>query len=173
MGFGAALLALSAVQSISQIKAGYEQKAEADLNATILAGEAGLVDVKKGIEAKQYDRAAGQAMSTGMARTAAAGLRPTGSAMAVMLDSQKQIQIDKAIGQFNLEQEKRYITNQASAYRRAGSAAVRSGYSNAFSTILSGAANYGMYKGGGKLTQQGTVKDTTFDSVVKKQWGNR
>ena len=166
MGFSAALLALSAVQSISQVQQGYAQKAEADANATLIEGKAGLIDIQKGIENDQYNRAKGQAASDAAAHTAGAGLMLTGSKMAIMLDTQKQLSLDQAVGQFNFDQEKRFTLAQADATRRGGAAAVRAGYSNAFSTVLKGASNYAMYKGAGKLTKTGTVKDPTFDSVL-------
>jgi hypothetical protein len=65
-----------------------------------------------------------------------------------MLDAQTQINIDQSIAKFNKEQEKSYTQSQADAYRRQGKQSVSSGYSNAFSTILSGASNYAMYKYG-------------------------
>ena len=172
MEFGAALLALSAVQSINQIGQGYAQKAEANLNATIIEGKAGLIDVQKDIESRQYDIRKGQVLSESMARTGAAGIKPTGSALTVMLNTQKQMSLDQAIGQFNYEQEKRFTLAEADAMRRSGKAAVSAGWSNAFTTMLTGAAQYGMYKGGNRLTQQGTVKDTTFDSIVSQKRGN-
>lgn len=186
MGFGGALLALSAVQAISQIGQGYAQRekglaiqAEHDLNATIIEGKAGLIDVAKGIEKEQYDKYAGRIMGESYASVAAMGLRPSGSVMNVIVATQKAIRIDQAIGQFNFEQEKRFTLAEARGERRRGEwaaeegkQAVRSGYVNAFSTMLSAAAQYGMYKGMSKkttVTQQGTVKDTTFDKVFKVQ----
>jgi len=163
---GVVSLALSAVQGISQIGQGYAQKAEAERNATLIEGKAGLIDIQKGIENEQYFRAKGQVLSTSMARTAAAGLKPTGSVMAVMLDTQKQMSLDQAIGQFNFDMEKRYTLAEAESVRRGGTAAVKAGYGRAFSTMLSSASKYGMAKFGTKLTQSGTVKDTTFDSVI-------
>lgn len=160
MGFSAALLALTAVNAISQINQGYAQEAEANLNATIIEGKAGLIDVQKGIENEQYNRAKHRALSTGMARTAGAGIKPTGSAMAVMLDVQKQISLDQAIGQFEYDQEKRFTYAEADAQRRKGAMAVREGYSGAFSTMLRGGSNYAMYR-------WGTGRNTTFDSVNK------
>lgn len=161
MGFSGVLLALSAVQAISQVSQGYAQKKESDLNATIIEGKAGLIDIQKGIEYGQYQRQKGSTLSEGMARTAGAGIKPTGSAMAVMLDTQKQMSLDQAIGQFNFDQEKRFTQAEASAERRRGAASVRSGYSNAFSTMLSAGSSYAM-------TSVGTKKDTTFDTVLKK-----
>lgn len=147
MSFGGLMFATAALQAVSQIGQGYAQKEEAKLNATIIEGKAGLIDVKKGIENVQYERMKAQVSGKSMANIAKAGIMPGGSPMAVMLDAQTQIGIDQAIGQFNLEQEKRYTLSQAEQARRQGRQAVYSGYSNAFSTMLSGVSNFAMYKG--------------------------
>jgi hypothetical protein len=73
--------------------------------------------------------------------------------------------IDQAIGRFNLDQEKNYTLAEADAYRRKGKMALSSGWSNGLVSAMSGVAQYQMYKGG--ITTAGTVKDTTFDSVYK------
>jgi hypothetical protein len=147
MSFGAALFAMSAVQAVSQVSQGYAQKAEAKLNATILEGKAGMIDVQKDIENNQYNRLKGQVAGKSMATVAKAGIMPQGSAMAVMADAQTQINIDQAIGQFNLEQQKRYTLAEADALKRQGKQAVYSGFSSAFSTMLSGGAAFAQYKG--------------------------
>jgi hypothetical protein len=163
MGFSTALLALSSLQAVSQIGQGYVQKSEAKYNATLLEGKASLIDVQKGIENRQYERLKARTLSTSLSRTAGAGIKPTGSAMAVMLDTQKQINLDQITGQFNLDQKKRYTLYEAGSYRRSGKQAVKSGYMNAFSTMLSGGYRYGRSKN--IFTPQGTVRDNTFDSV--------
>lgn len=157
MSFGAALFAMSAVQAVSQIGQGYAQKAESNYNATLYEGKAQQIGVQQDIENAQYERLKGQTMSKSMANIAKAGIMPTGSAMAVMLDTQTQINIDQAIGKYNLEQQKQYTLAEADAYRRQGKQAVYTGYSNAFSTMLSGASNYATYKGFGSNNK------TSFD----------
>ena len=164
--FGAALLAMSAVQSISQIGQGYAQKSEANYNATIKENQASMIGLQSDIEQGQYQRMKGQYLSKSTAQIGAAGIAPEGSAAAVMLDTQAQIGIDQAIAKFNKTQEQNYALSEASAYKRAGKQAVYSGYSNAFSTMLQGVSNYAMYNGLGNKTSVGTRKDTTFDTNV-------
>jgi hypothetical protein len=154
MSLGGALFAMSAVQAVSQIGHGYAQKAENDYNATLLEGKANLIDTQKEIESGRYDRLKGQYLSKSIANVAASGIMPQGSALAVMLDAQTQINIDQAISKFNFDTEKSYTMSESEAQRRAGKSAVRGGYTNAFSSMLSGAANYAMYK----------HKATSFDS---------
>jgi hypothetical protein len=146
MSFGATLFAMAAVQGISQITQGYAQKEEAKFNASLAEGKANLIGAQQEIDAGQYQRLKGQYMSTSMANIAKAGIMPTGSAMAVMLNTQTQINIDQAISKFNLEQQKQYTLSEANALRRQGRQSVSSGYSNAFSTVLSGASDFAKYK---------------------------
>jgi hypothetical protein len=88
-------------------------------------------------------------MGKSMSNIAASGIAPKGSPMAVLLDSQTQINLDQAIGQFNLEQQKRYTLAEADQVKRQGAAAARSGYTNAFASMLQGASSYASYKGWG------------------------
>jgi hypothetical protein len=150
------LLALTAVQGISQIGQGYAQKAEMKYNASLTEGQARLIQVQKDIEKAQYQRMKGKVLSTSMANLGKAGIMPTGSAAAVMIDTQRQIGIDQAIGQYNLEMQKQYKLSEAEAMRRKGKMAVQAGWTNAFTSILQGASNYGSY-GGGKQMGGGGV----------------
>jgi hypothetical protein len=151
-------LALGAVSAISSIQQGQAANQEAKINAALMEGKAGLIDVQKGIENEQYNRLKGQSMGKSVVAIAGQGVKMSGSPMAVLLDSQKQINIDQAIGQFNLEQQKRYTLAEADQIRRQGKAAVSSSYTNAFTSILSGASNYATYKGWGAKS--------TFDTSV-------
>jgi hypothetical protein len=143
----AAILGLTAFQVASQVGQGYAQQAEAKYNASLLEGKAKLIDVQKEIEFAQYERMKNRMLSTSVANVAAAGLMPTGSAAAAMIDAQTNIGIDQAIGQFNFEQEKRYTLAEAAAIKRKGAQAVIAGYTNAFSTALKGGFMYGQQKG--------------------------
>ena len=163
MSFGGLLLAMTAVQAIAQLGQGKVAKAEADYNATLLEGKANVIGAQAEIEYGQYQRVKGQTMGKSVANVAASGIGLGGSAMAVMLNTQTQIGIDQAIGQFNFEQEKQFTLNEAEAMRRQGRQAVSTSRYNAFSTMLQGVSNYAMYK----YTSTGTVKDTTFDTVTK------
>jgi len=144
----AIILAMTAVQAISQIGQGYEQRAEDEFNATVLDTKAAQIDVQKDIQLGQDKRAAGRLLSTSIANVGGSGIGLSGSAMAVMVGAQTQMNIDMAIGQFNLEQEKYYTQQEAEAYRRKGARSVRGGYSRAFSTLLSGGYQYASRTGG-------------------------
>ena len=163
MSFGGLILAMTAVQAISQIGQGKVAKAEANYNATLVEGEANMIGAQQEIEYGQYERLKGRTLSQSVNAVAGQGVGLGGSAMAVMLKTQKEIGIDQAIGQFNLEQQKQYKLNEAGQIRRYGAQAARTGYTNAFSTLLTGVSNYGMYKGwgqdmgGGGISNKGNI----------------
>lgn len=146
MGLGGVLFATAAAQAVTSISQGYAQKSENNYNATLLEGKANLIDEQGQIQSGQYDRLKGETLSTSMATVAKQGIAPQGSALAVMLNAQTQINIDQSIAAFNNQQDKNQTMAEAAAQRRAGSAAVNSGYSGAFSALLNGASTYATYK---------------------------
>lgn len=146
MGFGAALLAMSAVQAVGQIGAGYAQKAEADYNASVLESQEMLLNVEKDIEQGRFVRKKGQILGKSMTAAAGMGVVPEGSPLAAMISTQTQLNIDQAINNFNFEREKAYLRSQADSEKRRGKAARRAGWSNAFSTMLQAGSDYAMYK---------------------------
>jgi hypothetical protein len=158
MGTGGAIFALTAAQAVSQISQGYAEKAEANYNANIMQQQAGMIDIQKDIEYGQYQRLKGRTMSTSMANVAKAGIMPQGSAMAVMVNTQAQIAIDQAIGQYNFNMEKNYKMAEADAMRRRGKLSMQAGWSNGFTTALKGYAGYKMYTGGLDAKRAGSEK---------------
>lgn len=135
-------LAFSALSAVGQIQQGKAAKKEADYNAMITESQIGLIDTKAGIERVQYERLKAQTMSTGFARMGKAGIGPSGSPMAVMLDTITQINMDQAVGQYNYKAEKVYKQEEANAQRRAGKQAVANSYMGALTTMAQGAYNY-------------------------------
>jgi hypothetical protein len=145
MGFGGALLAMSAVQGIASIGQGYAKSAEDKYNANLAGLQAQALGVQGDITQGQYTRKSGQMLSTQTATVAAAGLEPTGSYAAAMLDAQTQIHTDMAIAKYNTQMGINYKEAEAKQKRIQATQDVYSGYSNAFSEMLSGAAKYGQY----------------------------
>jgi hypothetical protein len=139
-----ALVGLGVLQASMQIASGItrssEIEAEAKYNAAIYEQKAGMVEAQKNLEAYQYERAIKKARGTAVARTAKAGLLLSGSPLAVMIDTETQMLLDKSIGQYNLEVQKRYALSGAAEYRRKGKissrTALMTGYTNAFTTLL-------------------------------------
>lgn len=139
-----AIVALGVTQAGMQIASGISKSKEierqAEYNARVYEQQAGMIESQKGLEAYQYNRAIARARGTGIARTAKSGLLFSGSPLAVMVDTETQMQLDKSIGQYNLEVQKRYALSGAAEYRRQGKigakTALWAGYTNAFTTLL-------------------------------------
>lgn len=140
-----AVIGAAAVSAGSAISQGDAAKEAARKNALLLEEKSLMIDIQKDLEAKQYDRLASRTLSSSLAAIGAAGLGPGGSAMAVMLDVQKQIQLDKAVGQIGYEQEKRYTDAEARAGIERGKVKQRAGYMDAFSTMLTAGYKVGQY----------------------------
>ena len=140
-----ALIGAAAVGGASSIAAGDAKKDEARKNGLLLEEKSLMIDIQKGLEAKQYDRLANKTMGTSIANIGAGGIAFSGSALAAILDTQKQIAIDKAIGQIGYEQDKKFTRAEADAGNRAGARAQKAGYYDAFSTMLSAGSNVGRY----------------------------
>ena len=141
----AAIVGLGLITAGAQLGQGEaaarEAKYEGEYNATVYEQQAGMIDEQKKLEASQYDRAIRRARSTAISRTAGAGLELGGSPVAVMIDTETQLLLDQAIGQYNLEVRKTGALSSARYSRYSGKqgarAAKAAGYSNAFSTMLS------------------------------------
>lgn len=142
MSAGGAQFAISAASAVNSISAGYAKKAEDNYNATLLDNKAALSQAQQEIQQGQDTKKASQYLSKSLAIVAKNGLQPSGSAMAVITATQTQLNIDKAINSFNIQQDINYSHAAADQQRRAGSSAVRSGYTSAFSALLNGSAKY-------------------------------
>lgn len=158
MGISGAMFAMSAATAVSQISQGYAQKSEADYNASIIENEAKLIKVQSEIEQGQYQRLKGEYLSKSTSVAAAQGITLQGSTVAAMIGTRRQIEIDQAIAKFNATMNVNYKKSEADAYRRQGKAAVRSGYMNAFSSLLQGASSYAQQK---KAPQKSTFDYNT------------
>ena len=161
----AMMVGLGAVQAGTQIYGGFQQKKEAEANAKAIetqsaynAGvyreQAGMIEQQKQLKAAQDDRAMRFAAGKHTAITSAKGLQFSGSALAVLNDTMTQMQMDKAITQYNYDMEKYGVLSQAemtlrggtieaNAYRRKGNTAMYSGIVGGLSTLYGTAAYLG------------------------------
>jgi len=158
---GGAMLALTAVKAVSQWSMGGVREAEAEYsagvaeyNAALYEGKADIIDVQKSIDKVRYERLKRSSFGTSVANVAGAGIELQGSALAVILDTQKQIGIDQLIGQAEFEKEKLYTKYEAMGFRsEADMARMRGRYSrqtarsNAYSTLLTGGTQAAIYSG--------------------------
>jgi hypothetical protein len=149
---GYAALALGATQAGLQIASGIsaskQAKYEGEYNASIYEQQAKMIEEQKGLESYQYSRGIARMKGMTIARTAKSGLMMGGSPLAIMIDNETQMQLDKSVGQYNLNVQKQYALSGARYYRYSGNeaskAALFSGYTNAFSTLLSTGFNSSM-----------------------------
>lgn len=151
-GFSGAMLAFSAVQGINSIGQGFAQSAEDKYNASLYTNQANATAVEGSIEQGQYTRKAGQMLSTQTADVAAKGLEPTGSAAAVMLSSQTQIETDAAIAKYNNTMAINQANQKAKMLKQQAGENIYSGFSSAFSDLLKGGTDYYGYNNKNSLT---------------------
>lgn len=151
-----AILAATAFSAGSQIISGNKQsknlKYQGQYDAQVYEMQAGMIQEQKKIEEYQYNRAGAKLRGGIVARSAGNGLLLSGSPLALLVDSESQLQMDKAIGQYNLEVQSRYASSGANYYRYSGDQQAKlaraTGYSNAFSSILQGATNLAIMRAG-------------------------
>jgi len=136
MGLTMALGALGVAQAGMSIAGGYAASTEAKYNARVKEQQAQMITAQQGLEAYQWDRQMGNVAGTTRARTAKAGLTMSGSPMAVLLDTQTQMELDKAIGQYNLEAQKRFALSEADMYKTKAKTAKQMGYMQGFTQLL-------------------------------------
>ena len=146
MGFSGALLAMQAVKGITSIGQGFAQSAEDKYNAQISQNQATAIGIQGQITQGQITRQGGQMMARSNAVAGAAGLEPTGSVAAVELSNQTQIETDKAIAAYNTSMGINSATDRAKQLKQQAANDTFSGFTNAFSDMLTGASNYAMYK---------------------------
>lgn len=145
MGVPAVMMAMAATQAVTSISQGYAQGAEDKYNATIAGLQGQAAAVQGDITQGQLTRKGGMLASSQTAMAGAAGVIPTGSLAAVMLDTQTQINTDMAIAKYNTTMAENYASNQAAMFKRKAVADVTQGYESAFSDMLRGAGNAYMY----------------------------
>ena len=150
---GVALQLVGGIVGAGQsMQAGKEAKKEADYNANLIEQKAGLIDVQAGIENRQYYRLKSQYAGKSITQTAKSGLEFSGSPMEVCIDTQTQIEMDRAIGQFNFAQSKRFTMEEAAATRRQGKYQQNAYNAQAFSQVLNSAGKAYDYYGSGTGT---------------------
>lgn len=148
----AATLVMGALQANQQQKAGQLQAAslakQGEYNAQVYEQQAGLILEKKKVEEYQYNRAGAKLRGAIASKTAGRGLMMGGSPLAIAIDSESQLQYDKAITDYNSTIERNFAVSGANYSRwnarEQGALATSTGNSNAFSTLLNTGSNYGM-----------------------------
>lgn len=141
----------------SSMQQGAAAKKEANYNANLIEQKAQLIGVQAGIENRQYERLKRKYAGKSIAMTAKSGLEFSGSPMAVFIDTQTQIEMDQAIGQFNYAQSKRFTMEEAAATRRFGKYQQNAYNAQAFTQLLSTAGKAYDYYGSGTAKRAGKI----------------
>lgn len=163
------MVGLGAASAVSQVMGGIQAKGEANTNATAIRAEsaynagvyeqqAQMVEEQKKLKLMQDERLIRFAQGKHVALTTAKGLELSGSPLAILNDTMTQMELDKAIGQYNLDVEKYALKSQADSvirrgntlaeqYRRSGSTAMTAGIVGGLTTLMQtgfqvSAANY-------------------------------
>lgn len=131
----------------TQIFGGYAQSKEDKYTASLYEAQAEAISEQKKIEAMQYQREARRVAGTTIANIGGSGLQFSGSPMKVFIDTLTQIQLDKMIGQYNLEVERRGALSTAEWYRHQAKIDRIKGLQQGFSSLLMGGIEYGSRTG--------------------------
>ena len=135
------LTAVALAFGATQVIGGMMQKKEGDYNASVLHQQAGMIDEQKKLQFYQDDRAIRKIMGQTVATTAGKGIKMSGSPIAIMIDTRTQLEMDKAIGQYNLDVQKYGVTAQAGAEKRKGKTAMYSGITQGLTTVMGAVAS--------------------------------
>src|SRR3990172_4138920 len=108
---GGAIIAGGAYSAYSQAKGGQQQaksiERQAAFNAEVYEQQA------KKIQDTQYLRAASRMRGSITASAAGKGFLMSGSPLAILIDSESQLQFDKAIDDYNLDVERNFALSGA------------------------------------------------------------
>lgn len=175
MGVLGALTAVTAVAgATSQIMTGVGEKKAADKNAEIFEAQATNIQSQKNIVAGQYRTKATQLRGEAVSRAARQGVKVSGSVAQSISQSITELKIEQSYQQYNLSVQKQEALDNAAYQRYQGRQALRSGFMNAGTTLLSGATNYyskywkntspatsqkGLLSGGIDTTNRGLLND--------------
>ena len=129
-------LGLGLASAYSSISGGYAANEDAQFNASIKHQQAGMIAQQQDILAIQDARALRFASGNIRSTAAAKGIEMSGSPMAILIDTQAQMDMDAAIGQYNLEVKKQYTMAEAGSLQRAGKRAIKSGYTSGITTMF-------------------------------------
>lgn len=140
----AGVIGLGALTATTQIAGGRAQaksvRRQGEFNAQVFEQQASMIEAQKKVQETQDNRRLARLRGSIVAATAGKGLLLSGSPAALLVDAETQARYDQAIGQYNLEIEKRKALSGAEFSRFTGREQGRlsefGGYTNAFSTAL-------------------------------------
>lgn len=134
----------------SALSQGLAANKAAQFNAAVLGQNAALARQQGEMEAEQIRRLGRKRIGEARAAYAASGVRMTGSALDVLADSERQVELDAATARWNAELRASGMQSQAALSRMQGRAALTS------SLLQAGAAGARGYGQAIRLTPTAT-----------------
>ena len=146
---GATVIASGAVGATSSVIAGQRQgkwiERQSTFNAQVYEQQAEMIKEQKKLQDYQFNRQAAKGRGSIVARTAGGGLNLSGSPMALLIDTESQMLLDKAVEDYNLDVQSNYAKSGAAYTRQTASEQARlsrfTGYSNAFTSLMNTGVN--------------------------------
>lgn len=138
-------LAATGIQAISSIKQGEAGAEAAEFNART-AEENAILEARKGAEdERQFRISAAKELGDIRAGYAASGVASEGSALDVLEESAKNMELDAQKIKYNSATKVRALNQEAKLSRMRGASSITSGYLGAAGSALKGTAEFGSY----------------------------
>ena len=159
-GTTAALIGIMAMSTAASaavsINAGNEQadalRVQAQRNARIQEDQAKMVAAAGKLQGEQDDRAIARAKAKARTIAAGSGLEMGGSPLALMIDLETQMEMDKQITQYNYAVQERSVRSGAANTMMSGmenaKLARAQGYSNAYTNALNNVGSFAIARMG-------------------------
>lgn len=136
-------LILGTVMSVgSAIFSGPQQQKTADYNASMYDQQAANIAKQQQISATQYQIKRRELEGSAQASAGANGVMVSGSVAKSISNSLTQLGIDESYNNYNLEVQKNQALNAAAFSRYQGGQAMKSGFLNAGSALMSGGSDF-------------------------------
>jgi hypothetical protein len=121
---------------------------QGEYNAQVYEQQAEMIQQQKRLRDYQVNREMARIRGATMARIGKSGFGVSGSPMAIMVENETQMQLDKAIEMWNYDVQRSFAKSGAKESRFSAAEQARlarsQGYSNAFRTMLTSFSSLGM-----------------------------
>jgi len=147
MGVGAALIATTAVSVGAKYIAARQEQRAYEYNADIMQGQMSNVEAARKVQEMRNQANRDQMLAEQTVAVASSGIEMTGSPLEVMSADLAKAEFDIAIDNYNFEQEKTRIYNEANMMRYQGKQTARAGLLNAIGSGVGGMTAAYKYRG--------------------------
>lgn len=139
---GTAFLVGAGLSAVGQTVGGFQENAQAQLNAQIYEAQAKNIETQKSILAGQYRTKAEVLEGNAIAKAGRSGVKVTGSTALSISQSLEQLMLDESYQQYNLSVQKQKALDNARLQRYQGKQAIFKGLVGAGSTLLMAGSTY-------------------------------